>query len=248
MRHVLLGSGGDVDELADDGEWCGGGGGGMRARQEGRPRTMTWSTTVGEAACREGADGDKGRGRRHRRGGDNDEGRGGGGGLATETGHRCQTLGCASAKPGWAASSCTKQPHIFVLIYVDDVNKIRDGIILCQEKYASDLLKKVGMSDSKSISTPRSISEKLSLHEGSPLGPVDSTNYRSIAGALQYLTLTRPDIAFPVNKVCQFLHAPTTEHWASVRGILRYVKHRSKLGLKICKSSTMLVSAYSDAH
>lgn len=51
-----------------------------------------------------------------------------------------------------------------------EVNKVRDGIILTQDKYASDLLKKVGMSDCKPISTPLSTSEKLSIHEGSPLG------------------------------------------------------------------------------
>lgn len=99
--------------------------------------------------------------------------------------------------------------HYFLGI---EVNKVRDGIILTQDKYASDLLKKVGMSDCKPVSSPLSTSEKLSLHEGSLLGNSDATQYRSIVGALQYLTLTRPDIAFSVNKVCQFLHAPTTVH------------------------------------
>jgi len=65
------------------------------------------------------------------------------------------------------------------------------------------------MSESKPIAAPLSTSEKPSLHEGSLLGPNDATHYRSIVGALHYLTLTRPDIAYSVNKVCQFLHAPT---------------------------------------
>ena len=79
------------------------------------------------------------------------------------------------------------------------------------------------------------------------MGPNDATNYRSIVGALQYLTLTRPDIAFSVNKVCQFLHAPTTIHWTAVKRILRYVKQCTGLGLKIHKSSSTLVSAFLDA-
>jgi hypothetical protein len=62
---------------------------------------------------------------------------------------------------------------------------------------------------------------------------MQQTIYRSVVGALQYLTLTRSDIAFPVNKVCQFLHAPTTLHWAMVKRILRYVKQSVKLGLRI---------------
>jgi hypothetical protein len=70
------------------------------------------------------------------------------------------------------------------------------------------------------VDTPLSISEKLSLTDGEVLGSDDSTNYRSIVGALQYITLTRPDIAFLVNKVCQFLHAPTIVHWITVKRIL----------------------------
>jgi hypothetical protein len=105
-----------------------------------------------------------------------------------------------------------------------EVAKIKDGLLLTQEKYALDRLKKVGMSDCKPVATPFSTSEKLSLYEGTPLGANDATNYRSVLGALQHLTLTRPDIAFPVNKVCQFLHAPTTMHWVVVKRILRYIK------------------------
>jgi hypothetical protein len=52
------------------------------------------------------------------------------------------------------------------------------------------------MSNCKPVATPLSTSEKLSLHEGTPLRATDTTNYTSVVGALQYLTLTRPDIAF----------------------------------------------------
>jgi hypothetical protein len=68
-----------------------------------------------------------------------------------------------------------------------------------------------------------------------------------VVGALQYLTLTRPDISFAVNKVCQYLHAPTTVHWSAVKRILRYVSGTIKLGLKIKRSNSTLVSAFSDA-
>jgi hypothetical protein len=97
------------------------------------------------------------------------------------------------------------------------------------------------------MSTPLSTSTKLSLHSGATLGPEDATRYRSMIGALQYLTLTRSDIAFSVNKVCQFLHAPITEHWLAVKRILRYLKAYARLGLKICKSTSCLVSAFLDA-
>jgi hypothetical protein len=80
------------------------------------------------------------------------------------------------------------------------------------------------MSSCKPVSTPISTSEKLSAFVGTSMGPNDATNYRSVVGALQYLTLTRPDISFAVNKVCQFLHAPTEVHWSAVKRILRYVR------------------------
>jgi hypothetical protein len=103
------------------------------------------------------------------------------------------------------------------------------------------------MKHCKPISTPLSTSEKLSAHVGVALGPNDATRYRSIVGGLQYLTLTRPDLTFSVNKVCQYLHSPTMLHLVVVKRILRYVKGTIGLGLQIVKSSSMLVSGFSDA-
>jgi hypothetical protein len=63
------------------------------------------------------------------------------------------------------------------------VSQTAGSILLSQEKYVNDLLKKVCMSNCKPVSTPMSTSEKLSLNEGEHLGPKDSTHYRSIMGA-----------------------------------------------------------------
>jgi histone deacetylase 1/2 len=89
--------------------------------------------------------------------------------------------------------------HYFLGI---EVKKTRNGIILTQEKYATDLLTRVGMQACKAAPTPLSSTEKLYANDGDPLGQEDVTRYISIVGALQYLTLGRPDIAFSVNKVC----------------------------------------------
>jgi histone deacetylase 1/2 len=134
--------------------------------------------------------------------------------------------------------------HFFLGI---EVKRTATCLLLTQAKYAHDLLAKAGMLDCKAAPTPLSPSEPLSLHEGTPLGPEDSSQYRSIVGALQYLTLTRPDLSFSVNKVCQYLHAPTTAHWTAVKRILRYVKSTSQLGITFRKSSSTLLSAFSDA-
>ncbi|XP_043720926.1 uncharacterized mitochondrial protein AtMg00810-like [Telopea speciosissima] len=75
----------------------------------------------------------------------------------------------------------------------------------------------------------------------------DPTLYRSVIGALQYATLTRLDITFAVNKVCQFMHQPTLDHWTSVKRILRYLKHTASHGILFQPQQSMQLSAYSDA-
>jgi histone deacetylase 1/2 len=134
--------------------------------------------------------------------------------------------------------------HYFLGI---EVKKASNGILLTQQKYTSDLLHRVCMRNCKPMNTPMSSTDKLSVHDGDLLGPKDGTEYRSIVGALQYLTLTRPGISFVVNKVCQFLHKPTTVDWSAVKRILRYLQFTTDMGLRIRKSPSTLASAFSDA-
>ena len=81
---------------------------------------------------------------------------------------------------------------------------------LFQTKYDSNLLQKTNMSNVKPSSTPMHLGNKLSLND-SPCFSQPSL-YRSTIGALQYLTHTRPNISYAVNKLSQFLHAPNTAH------------------------------------
>jgi histone deacetylase 1/2 len=134
--------------------------------------------------------------------------------------------------------------HYFLGI---QVQKKRGELLLTQERHASHILKRVNMQLCKPVKTPLATTEKLSITDGTCLETDDSTRYRSIVGALQYLTLIRPDLSFAVNKVCQFLHSPTTVHWEAVKRILRYVKGTIGLGIKIKRSNSTLVSAFSDA-
>jgi len=87
--------------------------------------------------------------------------------------------------------------HYFLGI---EVKQVSDGLVLSQGRYAADVLSRSGMDKAKAVDTPLSSTEKLSLTAGDPLGPDDSTRYRSVVGALQYLTLTRPDISFAVKR------------------------------------------------
>jgi hypothetical protein len=63
------------------------------------------------------------------------------------------------------------------------------------------------MLEAKLVSTAMAFSTNLSAYEGEPFP--DQTLFRSTVGALQYLSITRPDIAFAVNKLSQFMHKPT---------------------------------------
>jgi histone deacetylase 1/2 len=89
--------------------------------------------------------------------------------------------------------------------------------------------------------------DQLSLTSGTSLGSEDCTQFRSIVGALHYLTLTRPDLSYSVNKICQYLHAPTTEHWTAAKRILRYVKDTVKLDITFKPSSSTFLSGFTDA-
>jgi histone deacetylase 1/2 len=87
----------------------------------------------------------------------------------------------------------------------------------------------------------------LARDTGTLLGADDFLRYRSVVGGLQYLTLTRPDISFAVNKVCQFLSQPTDVHWEAVKRILRYIKGTLQTSLQIRKSLSTGISIFTDA-
>ncbi|XP_073355674.1 uncharacterized protein [Aegilops tauschii subsp. strangulata] len=121
------------------------------------------------------------------------------------------------------------------------------GLTLTQKKYSQDLLRRAGMLQCKSATTPMSATDKLTALAGDLLAPEDATEYRSIVGGLQYLLITRPDISFAVNRVCQYLHAPRDSHWSTVKRILRYVRHTGSYGLHLQPARSGLISAFSDA-
>jgi len=61
----------------------------------------------------------------------------------------------------------------------------------------------------------------------------DPTWFRQIVSTLQYLAFTRLDICFAVNRVCQFMHAPTNSHWDVVKRILRYLRGTVIYGISL---------------
>ncbi|CBI32394.3 unnamed protein product, partial [Vitis vinifera] len=111
--------------------------------------------------------------------------------------------------------------------------------------YICDLLQRAGLSESKLVTSPMAVGHVLSIADGTRFE--DPTLYRSLVGALQYCTITRPDIAYTINKFFQFMHAPTSTHLQAVKRVLRYLKGSLFYGLSFQPSSSLDLIAYTDA-
>jgi Reverse transcriptase (RNA-dependent DNA polymerase) len=96
------------------------------------------------------------------------------------------------------------------------------SLFLSQIKYIIDLWKETKKFGCKSISTPIDSRKKLNTEEGEPLKNINQ--YQRFVGKLIYLTVTRPDLAFAVIQVSQFMHAPRLIHMETIDRILRYLK------------------------
>jgi len=132
--------------------------------------------------------------------------------------------------------------HYFLGIFVHRDN---NGMMLQQRNYAADILHRANISNCNPCATPVDTAAKLNADVGNRVA--DPTLYRSLAGALQYLTITRPDIAYAVQQICLFMHDPREPHFNALKRILRYIKGTIDHGLHLKKSSTTTLTAYTDA-
>lgn len=120
-----------------------------------------------------------------------------------------------------------------------------NGLFLSQAVYAQDVIARAGMSDCKPFATPVDLKSKLSIHDGDPID--NPTFYRSLAGALQYLTFTRPDISYAVHQICLYMHTPRQPHLHALKRIIRYLQGTLHYGLQLFKGQIDSLTAYSDA-
>ncbi|GKA78154.1 uncharacterized mitochondrial protein-like protein, partial [Tanacetum coccineum] len=125
-----------------------------------------------------------------------------------------------------------------------EVTYTTNVLFLNQSKYAKEILTRSNMIDAKPAPTPLGANVSI-VSTGDPFP--DPTHYRSIVGALQYLTITRPDISYAVNQISRFLHAPTISHYQEVKRILRYIKGTLAFGLYFSKPTQTSILGYSDA-
>jgi hypothetical protein len=118
------------------------------------------------------------------------------------------------------------------------------GLLVHQAKYATDLLVKHNMSTCKPCSTPFVPPSTSVLTASSFLS--DPLSYRSLVGALQYLTFTRPDLSFAVNSLCQHMHQPTTSHLVAAKRVLRYISGTLSHGI-VFQPGPLRLTAFTDS-
>ncbi|CAJ2647569.1 unnamed protein product [Trifolium pratense] len=107
--------------------------------------------------------------------------------------------------------------------------RTKQGILMHQSKYASEILKKFDMDKCNSALSPAEPRLQLSSSENE--NDIDPTLYRKIIGSLRYLCNTRPDLTYSVGIVSRFMERPKTSHLTAVKRILRYVKGTLGVGI-----------------
>ncbi|GKD54202.1 ribonuclease H-like domain-containing protein, partial [Tanacetum coccineum] len=117
-------------------------------------------------------------------------------------------------------------------------------MFLSQKKYALEILERASMVNCNPSQTP--VDTESNLGDTSDIVS-DPTLYRSLAGSLQYLTFTRPDISYVVQQVCLYMRDPREPHFSALKRILRYVRGTLDYGLQLFSYSTTELVAYSDA-
>ena len=120
--------------------------------------------------------------------------------------------------------------------------KTSRSYFLSQSRYALSILKKLKMENTKPVSNPCSFSETTASHYS-----VDPTLYRSTVGALQYLTITRPDISYAVSSACQSMRNPSPFDWQRVKHLLRYLKGTIFDSLFYSSQSNLSLEVFNDA-
>jgi len=116
---------------------------------------------------------------------------------------------------------------------------------LTEGKYVRWFPKKFRMEQCKTTSVPLQQNLKLCRDDGSK--EVDATLYRQLVGSLIYLTTTRPDLAYYVSVLSQFMSKPLESHWVAAKSVLRYVHGTSDYGILYTDTFDVISAGFSDS-
>ncbi|GJQ91466.1 retrovirus-related pol polyprotein from transposon TNT 1-94 [Tanacetum coccineum] len=125
------------------------------------------------------------------------------------------------------------------------VNRSPYGIFINQSNYVLEIMKKYGMETCDPIGTPMETKNKLDLDKNGT--PVDATKYRSMIGALMYLTSSRPDIIHATCLCARYQAQPTEKHLKEVKRIFCYLRGTVNMGLWYTKDSGFELTSFSSA-
>lgn len=144
-------------------------------------------------------------------------------------------------------SSVFHMKHLGPLTYFlgIEVSRSNSGFFLSQRKYTIDLIAAYGLSDAKPLTLPMDPNTKITSDIGTRLD--DATPFQRLMGKLIYLTITRPDIAFSVHLLSQYMHSPTSTHMQAAKRLLRYLLHSPAQGILLASSSAAHLQAYCDS-
>jgi hypothetical protein len=120
-----------------------------------------------------------------------------------------------------------------------------DGMFLHQCSYTLDILKRAVMADCKPCTTTVDLQAKLAVDSEPHVE--DASQFRSIAGALQYLTFTWPDITYAMQQICLHMHDTQEPHLTAMKRILRYLQGTPDYSLLLRHSSSSDLVVYTDA-
>ena len=125
------------------------------------------------------------------------------------------------------------------------IRKTNGELILSQQNYITEILQRANMHKANPLPTPMISNLRLSKHKGEAID--NAKQYRSIIGALQYATITRPDICYSVNKLSQYMQNPLSEHWMALKRVLRYLQGTKHYGIRLNSEKERNLQCFSDA-
>ncbi|KAK6162476.1 hypothetical protein DH2020_002317 [Rehmannia glutinosa] len=125
------------------------------------------------------------------------------------------------------------------------IKQCQEGIYISQSKYTKELLKKFGIKEGRTVSTPMATNVKIDKVEKGK--SVDESKYRGMIGSLLYLTASRLDILHVVCLCARFQSNPKESHMSSVKRIFRYLKGTIQYGLFYPKNEIFSLKGYRDS-
>ncbi|RVW45682.1 Retrovirus-related Pol polyprotein from transposon RE2 [Vitis vinifera] len=144
-------------------------------------------------------------------------------------------------------SDCFKMKDLGILKYFLGIEVARSsaGLFLCQRKYTLDIVSEAGLLGAKPCGFPIEHNHRLGLVNGELMS--NPKSYRRLVGRLIYLAVTRPDLAYSVHILSQFMQEPRIEHWEAALRVVRYLKGTPGQGILLRADSDLSLQGWCDS-